>query len=204
MAVAIRTFRSKNHNKCVGCVIAVGPLLMRCRNIYLNFGLLTIANDIELQPYTSERGCRIQKGTTLVHSIQLRTFSTTNMASLQKPTSSSANQKQDRLVATQKEAQGPARNVTQRRSLTSDQVEKVKAWRCKYIIFNLKKHPRSSYSIAAAATGTLLENRHKPTPAGPSDGSEKIGAAKGPSLDSEWGDNLILLDSEWGDNLILL
>ncbi|KAM0804754.1 hypothetical protein BDR22DRAFT_546753 [Usnea florida] len=100
--------------------------------------------------------------------------------------SSSANQKQDLSMATQKEAHWSARNVTQKGSLTSDQVEKVRAWR------------------TAAATGALLGNRHKPTSTGPSDGSEKIGAAKGASADSEWGVNLKLLDSKWGDNLILL
>ena len=126
------------------------------------------------------------------------------MASLQTPTSSSVSQQQGLLVAMHNEAFVPTRNVTQKGSLTSDQAEKVRAWQCKYIISNLNKKPRLSYSIAAAATGILFENHHKPTPTGPSDGSEKIGAAKGPSLDSEWGDNLILLDDEWGDNLILL
>ena len=118
--------------------------------------------------------------------------------------SSSADQKQDLSMATQKDAHGSARNETQKGSLTSDQVEKVRAWRCKYIISKWNKRLRSSYFAAAAATGALLGNRHKPTPTGPSDGSEKLGAAKGASADSKWGDNLILLDSKWGDNLILL
>ena len=54
MVVAIRVSLGRNHIKCVGSVVAVGPLLMRCRNIYTNIGWLTIANDIKLQPYTSE------------------------------------------------------------------------------------------------------------------------------------------------------
>ena len=144
MAVAIRASLNNNHNKCVGCEVAVGPLLMRSRYISIYIGLLTIASGIELQPYTSKRRCRNRKGTKRVHCtphLQLHTFSSTDMASLQKPTSSSADQKQDVLVATQKEAHGPARNVTQTKSLTTDKVEKVRVWECKYIISNLNKKP---------------------------------------------------------------
>ena len=66
----------------------------------------------------------------------------------------------------------PTRNATQKNSLTSNQVEKVRIWRCKHIISNSNKK----------TTLIIFCN-----------GSEKIGAAKGPSFDSEWEDNLILL-----------
>lgn len=107
---------------------------------------------------------------------------TSNYAPSQPPTlplckkkSSSANHKQDPLITMQREALVPARNMAEKGSLTSDQLDKINAWR------------------SAAATGALLENPHKSTPAGPSDGIEKISVAKGPSADCEWGDNLILL-----------
>ena len=143
------------------------------------------------------------------------------MASPQNNMSSSAQQKQELLIAEQEEALGPARiekllttsyktkkpyvpgatlrlqdlrNVTEKGSLTSEEVSKVKAWRCKCIYhLQLGQNTCSLYSVAAAAAGAVLENPPKSTPAGPSDGPEKIGAAKGPSADSEWGDNLILL-----------
>ena len=54
MVVAIRVSLSRNHIKCVGSVVVDGPLLMRCRNIYIDIGWLTIANDIKLPLYTSE------------------------------------------------------------------------------------------------------------------------------------------------------
>ena len=107
--------------------------------------------------------------------------------------SSSANQKQELLITTQKRILVPTRNVFEKGSLTSDQVGKIKIWRSKYFVSNSNKEPRSSYSVAAAITGALLENPHKWNPVGPGDGPEKIDVAKGPSADSEWGDNLILL-----------
>ena len=107
--------------------------------------------------------------------------------------SSPTNQQQELPIATQKGALVPTRNVFEKGSLTSDQVDKIKLWRSKYSHHQLEQRNALKYSVAAAATGALLQNAHKSTSAGPSNGLEKNGVAKGPSADSEWGDNLILL-----------
>ena len=189
MAVAIRAFPSKNHNKCVVYVVAVGPLLMRCR--YICIYKFPLVDNSHRHRTSTRRG----EGTNLVlptphfHTHlpnHQHGFSTKIM-------SSSTNHKQDPLITLQGEALVRARNVAEKGSLTSDQLAKINPWRFKCIIFISEKKPRSSYSVAAAATGALLENPHGSTPAGPSDGSEKIGVTKGPSADSEWGDNVILL-----------
>ena len=133
--------------------------------------------------------------------------------------SPSADQKQELLIAMQEETLGPARiekllttsyttrepyvpgatlrlqdlrSVTEKESLPRKSTRsRLGAVSISFITWTKKKC--SSYPVAAAAAGAVLENPLKSTPAGPSDGREKVRAAKGPSADSEWGDNLILL-----------